>query len=63
MGVLSTPRSTGNLGVIYLFTGVPWVPWERVLSPKLARDLFERARKGKFVEETLKIPVLDGTYG
>jgi YgiT-type zinc finger domain-containing protein len=36
---------------------------EKVLSPELAKDLFDRVRKGQFVEETLKIPVVDGTYG
>jgi YgiT-type zinc finger domain-containing protein len=36
---------------------------EKVLSPKVAKRLFERVRKGQFVEETLRIPVLDGTYG
>ncbi len=36
---------------------------EKVLSPKLSQDLFEKIRDGKFVEETVRIPVLDGTYG
>jgi YgiT-type zinc finger domain-containing protein len=35
----------------------------KVLSPQIAKALFERVRKGQFVEEALKIPVLDGTYG
>ena len=36
---------------------------EKVISPKVSQDLFEKIKKKKFVEETLKIPVLDGTYG
>jgi YgiT-type zinc finger domain-containing protein len=36
---------------------------EKVLSPKVSQDLFEKIKKRKFVEQTVKIPVLDGTYG
>jgi len=36
---------------------------EKVLSPKLSQGLFEKIRDGKFIEETVRIPVLDGTYG
>ena len=36
---------------------------EIVLSPKVSQDLFERIRKKEFIEETFKIPVLEGTYG
>ena len=36
---------------------------EKILSPKVSQDLFEKIRNRKFVEETVKIPVLDGTYG
>lgn len=36
---------------------------EKVLSPKLSQDLFDKIKKGEFTEETVKIPVLDGTYG
>lgn len=36
---------------------------EKVLSPKVSQDLFDKIKKGEFVEETLKIPVLEGTYG
>jgi len=35
----------------------------KVISPKISQDLFEKIKKREFVEETLKIPVLDGTYG
>ena len=36
---------------------------ERVLSPEVSQDLFEKIKRREFVEETVKIPVLDGTYG
>ncbi|MBW1796489.1 MAG: YgiT-type zinc finger protein [Deltaproteobacteria bacterium] len=36
---------------------------EKILSPKVSQDLFEKIRNRKFVEEIVKIPVLDGTYG
>lgn len=36
---------------------------EKVFSPEVSQDVFEKIKNKKFVEETLKIPVLDGTYG
>ena len=36
---------------------------ERVLSPEVAQDLFDRIRNKEFIEETFTIPVLEGTYG
>jgi len=36
---------------------------EKVFSPKISQDLFDKIKRGEFVEETLKIPVLEGTYG
>ena len=36
---------------------------EKVLSPRVSQALFEKIRKGDFIEATLTIPVLDGTYG
>ena len=36
---------------------------EKVLSPKTSQNLFEKITNKEFVEETIKIPVLDGTYG
>ena len=36
---------------------------EKVLSPKISQELFEKIEKREFVEENVKIPVLDGTYG
>jgi hypothetical protein len=32
-------------------------------SPEVARVLFERISNHEFVEESGKVPVLDGTYG
>ena len=36
---------------------------EKVLSPEVRQDVFEKIKNKKFVKETLKIPELDGTYG
>ena len=36
---------------------------EKILSPEVSQDLFEKIKNRKFVEQTIKIPVLDGTYG
>ena len=36
---------------------------ERVLAPKISQELFKKIKNREFVEETVKIPVLDGTYG
>jgi YgiT-type zinc finger domain-containing protein len=36
---------------------------EKVISPEVSQDLFEKVKKGEYIEETVKIPVLDGTYG
>jgi YgiT-type zinc finger domain-containing protein len=36
---------------------------EKVLSPEVSQELFERIKNREYVEETVKIPVLDGTYG
>ncbi len=36
---------------------------EKILSPKISQNLFDKLKKRDFVEETIKIPVLDGTYG
>jgi len=36
---------------------------EKVLSPEVSQELFERIKNREFVEEEVKIPVLDGTYG
>ena len=36
---------------------------EKVLSPTVSQDLFEKIKNRKYVEQNIKIPVLDGTYG
>ena len=36
---------------------------EKVLPPQVSQDLFEKVRKGEFAAETIRVPVLDGTYG
>ena len=36
---------------------------EKVFSPTVSQDLFEKVKNREFIEETVKIPVLDGTYG
>lgn len=36
---------------------------ERVLDPQVSRDLFDKIKKKKFVEMTITVPILDGTYG
>ena len=36
---------------------------EKVLFPEISQELFEKIKNREFVEETVKIPVLDGTYG
>jgi len=36
---------------------------ERVLSPEVSELLFLKIEKQDFVEQTINVPVLDGTYG
>jgi len=36
---------------------------EKVLSPEVSQYLFEKIRNKVFVVKTVKVPVLDGTYG
>jgi len=36
---------------------------EKVLSPQVSQGLFEKIKNREFVEEDVRIPVLDGTYG
>ena len=36
---------------------------KKILSPQVSQDLFEKIKNREFVEENIKIPVLDGTYG
>ena len=36
---------------------------EKVLSPEISEILFEKIGNKEFVEQTISVPVLDGTYG
>jgi YgiT-type zinc finger domain-containing protein len=36
---------------------------EKVLSSQVSQGLFEKIKNREFVEEDVRIPVLDGTYG
>ena len=36
---------------------------EKVISPEVARLLFDKINNKEFVEESIKVPVLEGTYG
>lgn len=36
---------------------------EKVISPRVSQNLFDKIEHKEFVEETVKVPVLDGTYG
>ena len=65
-------KKTGELdlridGKLYLVRNVAYEECqacgEKVLSPDVSQDLFEKIKRGEFVEETVTIAVLDGTYG
>ncbi len=36
---------------------------EKVLSPEISEILFEKIDNKEFVEQTINVPILDGTYG
>jgi len=36
---------------------------EKVLAPEISEILFEKIENKEFTEETISVPVLDGTYG
>jgi YgiT-type zinc finger domain-containing protein len=36
---------------------------EKVLSPEISEILFQKIDNEEFVEQTISVPVLDGTYG
>lgn len=36
---------------------------EKVLSPEVSQHLYNDIKNRKFTEETITVPVLDGTYG
>ena len=35
---------------------------EKVLTPDVAKVLYDKVKKKEFVEQTFRIPVVDGTY-
>lgn len=35
---------------------------EKVLSPEVSQNLYEKIKHGKFAEETMRVPILEGTY-
>jgi len=54
-------------GKLYLVENVSYeeCPFcgEKVLSPEVSKLLFEKIENKEFVEQTISVPVLDGTYG
>ena len=54
-------------GKLYLVRNIPYEECpacgEKVLSPKVSQNLFEKIQHKEFTKETITIPVLDGTYG
>lgn len=36
---------------------------EKVLAPEVSEILYKKIDNGEFVEETISVPILDGTYG
>jgi YgiT-type zinc finger domain-containing protein len=53
-------------GQLYIARGIPYeectVCGERVISPEISQELFERITQHDFVEETMRIPVLARVY-
>lgn len=54
-------------GRLYIAKNVPFEECdacgEKVLPPNIAEDLYEKIERGEFVEEAVKVQILDGTYG
>ncbi|MBN1227757.1 MAG: YgiT-type zinc finger protein [Deltaproteobacteria bacterium] len=54
-------------GVLYLVRNVLYEECpscgEKVISPDIAKMLYQKIKKEEFVEEMVNVPVLDGTYG
>lgn len=36
---------------------------EKILSPEVSQKLFDKIKKHDFIEEKIKLPILEGTYG
>jgi YgiT-type zinc finger domain-containing protein len=65
-------KKTGEIdlrirGKLYIARNISYeecpVCGERVLSAQTSRDLFQKIKNEEFIEETIKVPVLNGTYG
>jgi len=65
-------KKTGEIdlrieGELFLARNVPYQECiscgERVFTPEVSQHLFDKIRNREFVEENVKISVLDGTYG
>jgi YgiT-type zinc finger domain-containing protein len=56
-----------DCGRLYLVQNVSYeecqVCGEKVLAPEVSQDLFEKITLKKYVEKSVVLPVLDGTYG
>ena len=54
-------------GKLYLARNISFeecaVCGEKVLSPKVSQDLYDKIINREFIEEVVKVPVLDSTYG
>jgi YgiT-type zinc finger domain-containing protein len=55
------------MGKLYLVRNVAYeecpVCGEKVLTPEISQALYDRVKKKDFLEEEIRLPVLDGTYG
>lgn len=54
-------------GRLYLVRNISFeecpVCGERVLSPNVGQQIYEKLKAREYKEETIQVPVLDGTYG
>ena len=54
-------------GVLYLVRNVSYEECpscgEKVISPDIAKILYQKIKNEEFVKKMINIPVLDGTYG
>jgi len=54
-------------GKLYLVENVSYeecpICGEKVLSPEVSEALFQKINNHEFVEQMIRVPVLDGTYG
>jgi len=54
-------------GRLYLVRNISFeecpVCGERVLSPNVSQQIYEKLKAREYKEEMIQVPVLDGTYG